>query len=145
MTIGRICCRQVVVAGAEDKVDVVARQLRDNNVGTVVVIDPDRRPLGMVTDRDLAVRVIAEGLDPRKMSAGKIMTAAPVCVSESMAIEEALTKMRSGGFRRLPVVDAEGCLAGIVTLDDVLELLAEEMEEVGELIRREAPARRFVG
>lgn len=141
MTIGSICIREVQLAVREESVAAVARRMRRNNVGTVVVLDPERRPQGIITDRDIALRVVADELDPKTTIAFEVMTDAPRCLPESTPIEEALSLMRSGRFRRVPVVDKKGALVGIIAMDDILELLCEEFETIGGLLRREAPRR----
>jgi CBS domain-containing protein len=109
------------------------------SVGTLVVLDRDERPVGIVTDRDLALRVVGAGRDPLETLVSQVMTTSVHTAFEEMPIENALTLMRSQAVRRLLVVQKTGELIGIVTLDDVLELLAEELGEVGRLIRRESP------
>jgi CBS domain-containing protein len=139
MSVGRICLRDVDLVDAGESALEAARRMRERGVGTLLVLDKSRRPIGIVTDRDLALRVLAEGRDPGATPVGGIMTEGPRTVSEETPIESALGLMKAGGFRRLPVVDREGRLAGIVSLDDVLALLAEEMVLIGRLVEREAP------
>jgi CBS domain-containing protein len=139
MSIGRICLRDVELADVDETVAVVAARMAKRNVGTLVVLDADKRPQGIVTDRDLVMRVLAPARDPRASRVGDVMSPAPHVIAETAPIEEALTRMRAGGFRRLPVVDAAERLVGIVSLDDVLGLLAEEMVQVGALLARETP------
>jgi len=139
MSIGRICLRDVHLADVDERVVGVAARMAKRNVGTLVVLDAEKRPQGIVTDRDLVVRVLAAGRDPQATRVGEVMSPAPHVIAESAPIEEALARMRAGGFRRLPVVDAAERLVGIVSLDDVLGLLAEEMVQVGGLLARETP------
>jgi CBS domain-containing protein len=139
MSVGRICRREVHVAAQGENALDVARRMREHNLGTVVVLDDDRRPTGIVTDRDLAMRVVAEDRRPGSTPVGDVMSLIPRTVSEETTIEHALEIMRSRGHRRLPVVK-DGRLVGIVTLDDVLALLAEEMREVGKLVHGQEPA-----
>jgi CBS domain-containing protein len=141
MSVARICLREVDIADASESVLEAARRMRERRVGTLVIVDDAGKPVGLLTDRDLALRVVAAGGDPRGMSVGDVMTAHPKTVSESTPIEAALSLMRSGSFRRLPVVNEDGKLVGIVSLDDVLSLLAEEFELIGGLLEREAPHR----
>jgi CBS domain-containing protein len=88
---------------------------------------------------NIVERVLATGLDPNTTAVGDVMTRAPTTVPEDASIESALSLMRSGRFRRLPVVDAEGKLIGLLSLDDVLMLLAEEFTQIGSLLERETP------
>jgi CBS domain-containing protein len=138
MSVKRICQCQVDVAEAGETVQAVAERMRQRTVGCLVVVE-GQRPIGIVTDRDLVVRALAEGKNAYTTPIEEVMTADPHTVSEDTAIEDALRLMRSGAFRRLPVVDREGKLAGILTLDDVLMLLAEEFAQVGRMLERETP------
>lgn len=139
MSAGRICIREVDVIAPGDSTQTAAARMHARKVGTLVVVDNGRRPMGIVTDRDLAVRVVGEARDAATTLVRDVMTAAPQTVYEHTSIEETLRLMRAGRFRRVPVVDIDGRLAGIVSLDDVLDLLAEEFAEIGELLREEAP------
>jgi CBS domain-containing protein len=107
----------VVTAGAETSASAVAQQMRDHNVGSVVIVEPDGFPIAMVTDRDLAMRVLADGSDP-DTPIGKRVSRPLVSGDPEMELEEAAALMVQHRVRRLPVVDA-GELAGIVTLDDI--------------------------
>jgi len=102
----------------------------------LVVLDEQRRPIGIVTDRDLVVRVIAAGKDPIATPVGKIMTRELKVIDEGGPIESALGIMRGRGVRRVPVVDRKGKLVGILSLDDVLGLLAEEFAQIGGVLDR---------
>jgi CBS domain-containing protein len=113
--------------------------MHDRKVGTLVVIDQGSRPVGIVTDRDLTVRVLADGKDGVRTTLRQVMTPAPVTVREGTAIEDALRLMRTGQFRRVPVVDVEDRLVGLLSLDDILDLLAEEFREIGRLVHDEGP------
>ncbi|KAA0141406.1 CBS domain-containing protein [Gimesia chilikensis] len=140
MTAGRICTREVDLVDQNESVQVAAERMNSRNVGTLIVLDEESHPIGMLTDRDLALRVVGKGRDAIETTIADIMTRFPCSISEETSIEAALTKMRSGGFRRLPVVDQEGKLIGVLTLDDILELLCEEFTEIGKLIQKESPA-----
>ena len=107
----------VVTAGAETSASEVAQQMRDHNVGSVVIVEPDGFPIAMVTDRDLAMRVLADGSDP-DTPIGKRVSRPLVSGDPEMELEEAAALMVQHRVRRLPVVDA-GELTGIVTLDDI--------------------------
>ena len=140
MSVGRICSRDVHTAHYDEPVLESARRMRDRQVGAVIVVD-EMRPVGIITDRDLTVRVLAAGLDPQATRVSEIMTPSPTTISEDESIETAVGYMRAGRFRRLPVVGRDGRLVGILSLDDVLELVAEELADIGQLLKREAPHR----
>ena len=113
-----------------------AQLLRDEGVGCVVVSE-DERPLGIVTDRDLVVRVMASGLDPDKTPLRDVMSGEPVFLADERGIDQVVATMRQERIRRIPIVDAEGRLEGVVTLDDLLPLLAQQLGELAEAIRGE--------
>ena len=140
MTVGPICIREVDLADIDESVRDAAARMRDRNVGTLFVLSEHKRPIGIVTDRDLTLRVLAEGNDPYQTTVGEVMTPVPESVKEETSIEEALGVMRRGPYRRLPVVDDNGKLVGLLSFDDVLELLAEEFRQIGELLQRESPS-----
>ena len=141
MSVGRICVREVYATDINESVQNAARRMRERNVGTLVVLNDDKEPIGMLTDRDLAINVLAQGEDPSCTKVGQIMIQCPETVDEETPIEEALHRMRSGSFRRLPVVNQVGRLVGLLTLDDILDLLCEEFREIGELIGKQGPTR----
>jgi CBS domain-containing protein len=115
--LGEIMTAGVVTAQPEASAISVARQMRDNRVGSVVIVDPAGSPLAMVTDRDLALRVLAAGVDP-EVAVGEHASRPLVCGEPATELEEAAALMVQHRVRRLPVVDADR-LVGIVTLDDI--------------------------
>lgn len=140
MPIGEICNREVVIVQPDDSVLEAGRLMRQFHVGDVVVVEDSggvRVPVGVVTDRDLVVEIIAPELDPKVITVGDIMTPEVATVKEHTGVFEAIQFMRAKGVRRLPVVNDSGGLVGILTLDDLLELLAEELLELGKLVRFE--------
>jgi len=139
MSVGRICQREVDFADPTESVFQAAERMHQRTVGALVILDADRRPIGIVTDRDLATRVIAGCRDPFTTTVAEVMTRHPKTVTEDTVIEEVLSLMRSGAFRRIPVVDRDDRLVGLVTLDDVLMLLCEEFATIGTLLQRETP------
>jgi len=140
-----MCARDVDTARAEETVVEVARRMRDRQVGSLVVVDDQNRPMGLVSDRDLTVRALAHGAEAVGARVETVMTAMPTVVLEGTSVESALGTMRTGGHRRLPVVDGAGRLVGLLTLDDVLRCLADEFALIGGLIEREAPHREPIG
>ena len=149
MAIGEICNREVVFAQREMTVLEASRLMRQYHVGDLVVIDESagkRVPVGLVTDRDIVLEIVCMELDASVLTVGYIMGLELAMVRESEGVFETMRYMRAKGVRRLPVVDAHGGLVGIVTLDDLLEILAEEMNELARLVaterRRESQTRR---
>lgn len=140
MAIGEICNRDVVIVGREESTLDAARLMRQHHVGDVLVVEERKgrkEPVGIVTDRDLVVEIMAPGLDPAAITVGDIMGPDLVTVRESTGVFEAIQYMRTKGVRRLPVVDAHNGLVGILALDDLLELLSEELLAIARLVRLE--------
>lgn len=135
MSVGRICVRTVHVVGPRENARDAARRMVTEGVGTLVVLGGDRRPVGFLTDRDLMFHCIAEGRDATRTPVEEIMAAPVVLVPESLPIEDALVRMAETRVRRLAVVDPAGCLAGVLALDDVLELLCEEFGSIARLLK----------
>jgi signal-transduction protein with cAMP-binding, CBS, and nucleotidyltransferase domain len=140
MTVGRICQREVDLAEAAEPISTAAQRMAARNVGSLLIVDKKQHPIGMLTDRDIAVRVVAAGLDPETTNVDDVMTLDPRTISEFAPIEDALVLMRAHGIRRLAVVRPAGAIVGIVTLDDVLSLFAGEMRQVERLLRKASPA-----
>ena len=113
-TCNEVVVRRVVTARPEETVVCAAQRMRDEHVGNLVILE-DGRPAGIVTDRDLVVRVLAAECDPASITVGEVMTRAPATVTEDSDVLELLDTMRQTGARRMPIVDAEGA----VVLDDV--------------------------
>jgi CBS domain-containing protein len=139
MSVGRICVREVDTANPDESVAVIAQRIHQRAVGTLVVVNDGSQVVGIVTDRDLVSRVLAKGRNPLETMVREVMTMAPKVVFEDTPIESALLTMRTGRFRRLPVVGRGNSLLGLLTLDDVLMLLAEEFTQIGRLLKRETP------
>lgn len=140
MPIGEFCNREVIVADRNTSVLEAARLMREYHVGCLVVVeslDGPRRPIGLVTDRDIVVEVVAENVAPETVKLGEIMTGKLSTIRVTDGVYDTLRYMREHGFRRMPVVNELGELAGIVSMDDYLGLLAEEMTELTRLIARE--------
>jgi CBS domain-containing protein len=136
MHIGEICTVQTVYCKRDETVQGAALLMRQHHVGDLVVIDqPDgeRVPIGIVTDRDIVVSVIALGLDPSSLLVGDIMTDDLLTAHEDDDVYATIERMRARGIRRVPVVNANGGLNGIVCADDLLEFLAEEMGELSRI------------
>lgn len=140
MTIGAICNHEVITVQRDATVLHAAMLMRQNHVGDVVVIENNNgklTPIGIVTDRDLVVEVVATDLDCKVITVGDIMLSSLTVVNSSAGVFEAIQLMTSKGIRRLPVIDEGGALTGIVTLDDLLLLLSNELGAFTKLVKRE--------
>lgn len=140
MAIGEICRRQVVVARGGETVQEAARLMRRHHVGSIVVVDERdgvRVPVGIITDRDIVVGVVAKEVEPGAVTLAEVVARNLATLPESAGVAEAVELMRSRGVRRLPVVGRDGALLGIVTVDDLVDLLAEELGGLARLVSRE--------
>jgi CBS domain-containing protein len=129
----------VVVAQLFETAAESARRLRDFEVGCVVVTRGGQS-VGILTDRDLALRVVAEGRDPQQTLVSDIVTYDATTVSRDAGVETAVRIMRDHGVRRLPIVAEDGRVTGIVTADDLIVLLTEDLAGLGTAIRGNADA-----
>jgi CBS domain-containing protein len=139
MNISQICQRDVDTAQPNELVSAAAQRMAARCVGTLVVVDQARRPIGILTDRDIALRVVGDERVAAMTTVLDVMTQKPRTVPESATVEEALASMRSRAVRRLAVVGSGGELAGIVALDDIFALLANEFRQVGGLLKKLSP------
>jgi len=140
MSIGEICNREVVYVSRDVTVNAACKLMRHYHVGSLVVVDESegkRVPVGILTDRDIVVEIDAMDLDGKVITAGDIMSQELTTVAESFGVHETIEIMRFKGVRRLPVVDSDNRLAGIVTIDDLLEVLAEELSDIARIVARE--------
>jgi CBS domain-containing protein len=131
--------RLVVTIQESEDVSRAAELMHEKHVGYLVVVelDPLPRPVGVVTDRDIVASVVARGVDPRAVRVADIMTFNPVMARESDSMEVVLHKMRSFGVRRLPVVNSRRELVGILAIDDVLRAIADDAQDVVNVIAHE--------
>lgn len=138
--IGEICNREVVYVNRDVSVHSACKLMRHYHVGSLVVVDEvdgKRMPVGILTDRDVVVEIDAMDLDAKVITAGDIMSQELVTVPENHGLLETIEVMRFKGVRRVPVVDADNRLIGIVTIDDLLEVLAEELTNIAHIVARE--------
>lgn len=136
MTVMDIATTGIETAGQTATAEALAITMEEKNVGSVVIED-GMEPVGIVTDRDLAVRVLAEKRDPAAVRAEDIMSVNPATVAADAGVFELTNAMAEASVRRIPVVDGDE-LAGIVTLDDVMALLVAELGNLGGVIEAEA-------
>ena len=140
MTIGKVCNREVVFIHAQASVPEAARLMREHHVGDLVVTKEKtgkRVPVGIVTDRDIVLEVIAEGVGMDDVNVGDIMSDNLVTARESDGLLETIKVMRAKGIRRLPVVNDDHELVGILSVDDLIDLFSEQIVDLARLIARE--------
>lgn len=148
MRVSEYCNREVVVLEQDESVTEAARIMREYHVGDVVVVRTQQGrnfPVGILTDRDIALEIVAKSADPQNVSARDAMSYELVTVNEDDDLMHAIEIMRDKGIRRLPVIDLDEALVGILTIDDVLDLLSEVFVDIVHLFdrqrRREARTR----
>ena len=149
MGIQEVAKTQVVCVRPDMTIQAVATLMREQHVGSVVVVEEPngkRYPVGILTDRDIVVAVTAMDLDAKTMTVSDVMAPELVCVQGDATIAETVELMRLKGVRRIPVTAADGALIGIVSADDLLFLLAEEISGLARMVakeqKREASVRR---
>ena len=136
MNISDICTVDAISCTRDETVQAAALLMRKHHVGDLVVVDrveDDALPVGIVTDRDIVVSVIALGLDPASLLVGDIMSDDLLTCGEADDVYQTIEHMRLRGIRRVPVVNHRGALSGIVSADDLLEFLADEMGDLSRI------------
>lgn len=140
MLVGEFCNREVVIVDRATTILEAAKLMRSQHVGNLVVTDnrnDQQIPVGILTDRDIVVELLAEEVELDKVSVGDAMSYELVSVKEQDGLLDTIETMRDRGIRRLPVVDEVGALVGIVTMDDLIELLAEQLNDLVRLVSNE--------
>jgi CBS domain-containing protein len=139
-SIGEYCNREVVFATKNMSILEAAQLMRQHHVGDLIVVDETdgkRFPVGIVTDRDMVIEIIAKSLDLNDFDVGDIMSSQLVNIQNRETVFDTIRLMRAKGIRRIPVVNQEGSLEGIMTVDDILGILAEEMSELARIPQSE--------
>jgi CBS domain-containing protein len=140
MKAGQLCTRTVTTADPHESVVDVARRMSQHDVGAVVVVQESRgvtRPIGIVTDRDLVTRALTRG-EPLTSIVRDVMDHGLVTAGEDDDVDAVLARLRKRAVRRVPIVGADGGLVGILTLDDIIRWISEELREAAALIDRQA-------
>ncbi|KFA87999.1 CBS domain-containing protein [Archangium violaceum] len=135
MSLARFCRKTVAVIQPSQSVAEAAQALRDHHVGALVVVQEALRPVGMLTDRDIVTRVVAERKDPGALTVGEVMSPEPTTAHVDDSLDRTLFTLREQGVRRLPIVDEQGRVVGLVSLDDVLVLLSGELGQTAAAVR----------
>jgi len=140
MNAGELCKRHVVTATRETSISDAAQQMRDSHVGSLIVVELRANrvePVGILTDRDIVIEVLAENVDPDTVTVGDVMTTAVLKVCEHDSIFEIAQRMRARGVRRVPVVSNQDELVGVLAQDDILAMLCEELTLLVKVSTRE--------
>ncbi|NIP30751.1 MAG: CBS domain-containing protein [Candidatus Dadabacteria bacterium] len=137
MSISTLCNKEVICVEMGTSVEQVGKMMEEKNIGCVIVID-NEKPCGLVTDRDILIRVINKGLSPKDTYVDDIMSELVMTLDEDMGLHDALEMVKGMSLRRFPVTDKNGNLTGIVTLDDIIYLLGKEMYNVASIIKSES-------
>ncbi|MFP8952623.1 CBS domain-containing protein [Natrialbaceae archaeon A-arb3/5] len=139
MPIENLARSDVVTAQEDESVQELATRMDDSHVGCVVITDGDE-PAGIVTDRDLATRVLGDGMDPADTTAADVMSDDLTTANHTDGFYRATELMSEHGIRRLPVCNDDNELVGIITSDDLNELLADEHMQLSDVIQAQRPA-----
>ncbi|MDD1678257.1 MAG: CBS domain-containing protein [Methanomicrobiales archaeon] len=138
MTAFECCNTDVVSASPDAKVMEVVRMMDEKNVGCVIIVEK-QMPVGIITDRDVVLRVMGKEKDPKKIAVRDVMTKDPVVVEGGKGLFEAMRKFEGKNFRRMPVVDERGRVTGILTTDDMIRLLSKELSFITTVIQAQTP------
>lgn len=140
MKVGDYCKRGVSALNAKAGLVEAAQAMRDEHVGFLVVFDAGddlRKPVGVLTDRDIVLQIVAREVDPLSVSVGDVMTRNPLIATETDELDELLQGMRTAGVRRAPVVDSRGALTGIIAIDDVIGVMNRMLADISGAISHE--------
>jgi len=140
MSAGEYCNREVIIVEPTISVTEAAELMRHHHVGDLVVIEKegeDAIPIGIITDRDIVIEVMAQKLDPDSLTVKDIMSTDPVRVAETVSLLDTLELMKQRGVRRVLVIADSGGLQGLLSADDAIELIAEQINDLTQLVDRE--------
>lgn len=143
MSVGHVCNREAIVANRGDSLLDIAKLMRKYHVGSVIIVEPHGervRPIGIITDRDLVVEILAEELDNSTVALEDVMSPTLITAEEDDDVYDVIEAMRNHGVRRVPVVDQEGFLVGVLAMDDLLWNLSQELGNIVALIERQTGA-----
>ncbi len=140
MSIHNISVKEVCCVSEDSSLFEAAKYMKDDNVGAVVVVknkESDLTPVGILTDRDLVTHLLADNVDPKSISVVDVITQGIATANESFSVQETVKVMKEKGVRRLPIVNDENKVTGIISMDDLLILLIEELCCLSEVIKKQ--------
>jgi CBS domain-containing protein len=130
----------VVIVAKDASLQEIAKQMKSNKIGAIIVVnhaEQDKTPCGIITDRDIAVKMIADDVAANQLKAEDVMSQDLLLIKSNQGVQEVINAMKEKGVRRAPVVDENNKLTGIITLDDLIRLLAGELKSLAELINQQ--------
>jgi len=136
MTITELCHNKIVAVDSQCSIQAAAKVMKDNNVGDVLVVR-NQKPVGILTDRDIVIRLAADAIDLDLVTVGNVMSEDLVVFDEHADIKEAIDTMAEKGVRRAPIINAAGTIIGITSVDDLLILLADELNKISKLLQKQ--------
>jgi CBS domain-containing protein len=139
MSVGRLCSRVVATASARESVRTAAERMFDHEVGTLVVVEQSGQAVGVLTDRDIALRCVGGRVDPNKTIVEELMSTPAHSVDQHTPVEDAVSRMADLGLRRLVVTGEDNRVVGILSLDDVLGQIIQETQAIGRLLKQQKP------
>jgi predicted transcriptional regulator len=140
MKVGDICKRAVISTENSTDITAAAELMREHHVGFLIVYksgDELRRPIGVLTDRDIVIEVVAKKVDPASLKVDDLMTRQPLVANESEQLGDVLQAMRMAGIRRVPVVDTRGALTGVIAIDDAFDVITGFMCDITGSVKNE--------
>jgi predicted transcriptional regulator len=140
MKVGKYCTRETIFVRSNETPLDAALVMREKNVGCVVIVDDIKGklvPVGILTDRDITIEIVAEEVNPLDVTVGDLVYKPIICVNQQDDLSESLKVMSQQGVRRIPVVDNEGTLVGVLAMDDCLEIMAEQFNYLVALFKKE--------
>jgi len=141
MSVGRICSRVVVTASPNENITTAARRMADQDVGTLVVVEGGhpQKAVGILTDRDIVIRSVARRLNPIETEIVDVMSSPVHTIDEHTPIEDAVARMGRAATRRLVVTGQDNSLVGLLSIDDILDVVVAETEAIGRLLQQQKP------
>ena len=140
MSVGDVCNDSVVTIGKDGSIQKAVSLMREHHVGDVIVVESRNGvdvPIGILTDRDIVIEMLAKGVPLDAVSVGDVMSFDLEIAREEDEISAIIERMRKKGIRRIPVVNLQGGLTGILSLDDLLEYVADQLQELADLVNKE--------
>ena len=138
MKVCELCRPDVITISKQEGIKKAAQLMKDKCVGSLVVVDKQQTPVGMLTDRDIIIKLIAEGKAPEQTMVADIMSKELLCLTENQDISDAIDALCEKGVRRAPVIDENKQLCGVITLDDLMACIIDELDGVVDIIRSQS-------